>query len=124
MNKEKSNTHTRKWYSTSGRKAHFKRQYNLTLEEYDQMFKDQNGCCKICNTSQTKLKKILCVDHDHKTGLVRGLLCHNCNRMLGSAKDSKEVLLNAIEYLKQRAASKEEAAHQLVGVGIVTTTTS
>ena len=43
----------------------------------------------------------LVVDHDHKTGAVRGLLCHNCNRALGLLQDSKENLMNCLSYLER-----------------------
>jgi hypothetical protein len=57
--------------------------YNITLNDYNEMFKKQEGKCSICKKHQNELKKILYVDHDHKTGKVRGLLCKNCNVALG-----------------------------------------
>jgi len=44
--------------------------------------------------------KVLCVDHDHNTGKIRGLLCNTCNRALGLLKDNKQLLINALKYLK------------------------
>ena len=75
--------------------------YGLNLDEYDALFKSQNESCKICSVSQDELPKRLCVDHCHVTGKVRGLLCDPCNRLLGQAKDSIDVLLKAISYLKE-----------------------
>ena len=76
--------------------------YGITLEEYNQMFIEQEGCCKICNTHQSALKRKLFVDHCHTTGAVRGLLCQPCNTLLGQAKDDVEILKNAISYLQNR----------------------
>jgi hypothetical protein len=57
--------------------------YGITLIQYNEIFNSQNGCCKICGTHQSELKKALFVDHDHKTGKIRGLLCHQCNIGIG-----------------------------------------
>lgn len=74
-----------------------KLKYGITLEDYDNMFKSQNECCKICGVKQDK---VLSVDHCHTTGKVRGLLCFNCNTGLGAFKDNIESLKNAIIYLE------------------------
>ena len=60
-----------------------KYEYGITLDDYNKMFNEQEGKCAICQRHQNELKKILYVDHDHKTGEVRGLLCKNCNVALG-----------------------------------------
>lgn len=70
--------------------------YGLTLTQYEQMFYDQDGRCAIC---QQFSLKTLCVDHDHATGAVRGLLCVNCNAALGKYGDSPERIDSAINYL-------------------------
>ena len=63
----------------------------------------QDGKCAICHNPETR--KIhgrvtdLAVDHDHETGVVRGLLCHRCNFILGLAKDKPQTLLDAAAYL-------------------------
>jgi hypothetical protein len=62
------------------------------------MLKDQNGGCAICYKPEGS--RMFDVDHDHKTGEVRGLLCTSCNRVLGHAKDSVERLLAAARYLE------------------------
>jgi hypothetical protein len=80
-------------------KSHLKIHYNLTLEEYDNMYMSQHGSCAVCKTHVTQLNKRLAVDHDHDTGRVRGLLCDNCNRGLGSFKDNRKLLEQAMEYL-------------------------
>ena len=83
-----------------------KRLYNISIEDYNQMFSNQNGCCAICKRHQSEFKKALAVDHDHKTGQVRGLLCSGCNLALGNAEDSIEILSSAIQYLTQSQSTK------------------
>ena len=74
--------------------------YNLSKEEYNSMLLNQNFSCKICGIHQSSLKRSLAVDHDHKTGRVRGLLCLRCNTGLGHFRDNKGLLEKAIQYLK------------------------
>ena len=57
--------------------------YNITLNDYNKMFKKQEGKCGICKKHQNKLNRRLYVDHDHSTGKVRELLCTSCNFKLG-----------------------------------------
>ncbi len=74
------------------------RKYGLSSEEHSLMLREQEGNCAIC--LDRPAKKLL-IDHDHKSGKVRGLLCGNCNTGLGMFKDSPLKLLTAIEYLKK-----------------------
>lgn len=82
-----------------------KKLYGITLEQYQEMHESQGGVCKICGKTESskdyKYQKIrkLAVDHCHTTNKIRGLLCGNCNSILGHAKDSKDVLLKCIAYL-------------------------
>lgn len=79
--------------------------FNMSLEEYDILLKAQNYKCAICKTAKSGGNgKRLHVDHCHKTGQVRGLLCNNCNTSLGGFKDNAQYLKNAIEYLENKAA--------------------
>jgi Recombination endonuclease VII len=100
-NKEKAETAKKKWRDAN--KAHIskrskqwannnpekikskilKYRYGITLNDYNRMFTEQNGCCKICNIHASELKGPLQVDHSHITGIVRGLLCGLCNSRLG-----------------------------------------
>ena len=75
------------------RKSYLKRAYNVTLEEYEKKLKEQNYCCAICNRHQSKFKRKLAVDHDHKTGKVRDLLCAGCNVDVSVVEDRLEILL-------------------------------
>jgi hypothetical protein len=78
------------------------RKYGITLELYNEIKEEQDNCCKICGTNESKVSKSrLFVDHCHTTGKVRGLLCHNCNSMLGLAKDNISILLDAAKYLEE-----------------------
>jgi len=76
------------------------RLYGLTGSEYEELAAYQNWVCAICGKKETSKRGNLAVDHDHKTGKVRGLLCHKCNSGLGSFGDSPELLKSAINYLK------------------------
>jgi hypothetical protein len=81
------------------RKQQLKRKYNMSLAEYELLYEIQNGRCNICFLSPEELKsKYLVVDHDHKTGRVRGLLCNNCNAALGFVKENTKVLESMILY--------------------------
>lgn len=74
----------------------WKRKYGLSPEAYQLMLLEQKNACGICNENFSKYPN---VDHCHKTGEVRGLLCGNCNKALGGFKDSLEILGRAKEYL-------------------------
>ena len=82
------------------RESQLKSKYGITLNDVNEMKIKQSNCCAICKEEFVKNKKIN-VDHCHKTGKVRGLLCHSCNTSLGKFKDSVEILNNAIKYLKK-----------------------
>jgi len=73
--------------------------WGLTPEDYDRILKEQNGGCAICH-NLCKSGRRLSVDHCHRTGRLRGLLCGNCNRGLGYFNDSEELLFSAANYLK------------------------
>ena len=74
-------------------------EYKITREEYDSLRAEQGNCCFICHISFGNTRKNINLDHDHKTGKVRGLLCIFCNKALGLFLDNKASLLRAIEYL-------------------------
>lgn len=87
------------------------RMYGITVEQYQAMTEKQKGKCAICKQEQTRIHaktgKLmpLFVDHDHVTGLVRGLLCQDCNFVLGRANDDPQRLAAMLNYiLKHRKA--------------------
>ena len=83
------------------RKSDLKRFYKLSIEEYSRMVASQNGKCAICH----EVPKVqLSVDHSHKSGKNRGLLCQACNVSLGNMRDNPLRLRAAAEYLERYAA--------------------
>ena len=114
---------TRKWWKAndydktrykknkhSERNRHLRKKYGITDEDYAEMLKSQKGKCAICGAGEPGTKKFD-VDHCHVTGVVRGLLCTSCNRMLGHSGDRPEVLAAGEKYLlssrKSRRSSSE-----------------
>lgn len=81
-------------------KRSLKRYYNMTLEQYDKMFEEQDGVCAICGGINANGRRLY-VDHNHKTKKIRALLCHHCNHLIGYAKEDITVLRSAINYLKE-----------------------
>jgi len=81
------------------RKFNLKKKYGITVEEFEQMLKNQDYKCDICKLPSDSFKEWLVVDHNHTTGKVRGLLCKSCNFGLGNFKDSTFNLQNALNYL-------------------------
>ena len=69
---------------------------------YEELLGEQAGACAICGLAETTGRR-LAIDHDHKTGRIRGLLCSNCNRGIGHLKDDTRLLSKAIEYLSPRS---------------------
>lgn len=78
---------------------HRQHTYNLSPEAYEVLLVKQNRKCAICECSFR-----LCVDHNHQTGFIRGLLCRRCNMMLGHLNDDVTKLERAIKYLKAEFA--------------------
>lgn len=78
-----------------------KRIYGISIDQWNQLFIKQNGCCAICTRHQSEFKKKLFVDHDHQTGEVRGLLCHKCNVAIGLLQDDMEIINKASTYLNR-----------------------
>lgn len=88
---------------------HYKYRYGLNYEEVSVMLNKQEGRCLICNKDIVLMghaSNSAYVDHDHKTNKIRGLLCHNCNSLLGNAKDSIIILLKAATYLQNSLLTK------------------
>lgn len=71
--------------------------YGLTVEDYERMKRQQRGRCAICRKKSDRLD----VDHCHRTGQVRGLLCVRCNRMIGCALDDPLVLRRGADYVER-----------------------
>lgn len=80
------------------RAVHVLRAYGLSAEEHGALLSSQNGCCAICRSAPRN--KPLYVDHDHRTGKARGLLCNRCNTGLGAFSDTADGLKKALSYLE------------------------
>lgn len=79
--------------------------YGITAEQYQEIYQYQGECCWICRRAKGTGRKRLSVDHDHKTGYVRGLLCGPCNRgVLGHLRDDPRALFHGIQYLNNPPA--------------------
>ena len=79
--------------------THLLRMYNLTLEEYEQMEEDQDGKCYLCGNEPTDIFQKLVVDHCHKTGEVRKLLCRGCNIHLAKYEACEDYFNKVSKYL-------------------------
>jgi len=106
--KQCTNKMAREWHKKNKgkreiivRKYSLYHNYGLTLEQYDDMLRSQNGKCLICE-KVCKTRKTLSVDHCHKTGQVRGLLCGKCNSGLGYFGDDTVLLQKAMDYLNAK----------------------
>lgn len=102
-NKQTQNRYNRKRYLNSPEiylRRTLKQNYNITLEEYQQLYHIQKGCCFICGRPQKDQSKRMAVDHCHKTGRIRKLLCTQCNVALGMVNESVDILKNMIEYIQ------------------------
>lgn len=84
------------------RASRLRSQFNISVEEYDQILDAQGGVCAVCKKPPTT--KRLAVDHDHATGLIRGLVCWWCNKLIGAANDDAERLRSASDYLLEPPA--------------------
>jgi hypothetical protein len=76
-----------------------KRKYGITLDQYNEMHKKQNGRCAICGRNEKELGHVLRVDHHHGTCKVRKLLCIGCNTGIGNFQENPSLLQRAISYL-------------------------
>lgn len=92
------------------RDTDLKAKYGMTIEDYNTMHARQDGRCAICGTSEEKLV----VDHNHKTGQVRELLCHLCNAMIGCAREDIAILTSAVAYLQREQRPEREAVRATI----------
>lgn len=97
------------YHAAYGREWNMQTKFGITGEQYAAMLKAQGGVCAICEEAErrpdrrTGEMKALAIDHDHKTGKVRGLLCADCNTAIGLLDDDPELLRAAIAYLDAHA---------------------
>ncbi len=109
---KKSNGRHKIIYSTKCSKCHNLTKFGINSIDFEKLVLLQDNKCAICGSPEMAFDKTindirsLAVDHDHITGKVRGLLCTNCNILLGQSKDSTEILEKAILYLKLHTSGK------------------
>lgn len=100
--------------SPAGQNSRRKSMYGITLDAFNEMLRDQGFKCAICPANEPGGKGSFYLDHDHKTGEVRGLLCHHCNSMLGMARDNPDTLRAGAEYLNgQRCRTTTDRSRSL-----------
>lgn len=96
----------REYYEDPERKLKYRKKYiensfNISYSLYEELQEKQSNLCAICGNPEISTRNsYLCIDHNHSTGEVRGLLCNKCNRGLGLFEDNQELLIKAITYLK------------------------
>ncbi len=85
--------------------GHINRKFGISVEDYAGMLKKQKGVCAICGQPETMIRRgrvvQLSIDHCHDSGMIRGLLCNNCNKAIGCVHEDVEILQKAISYLKK-----------------------
>jgi len=91
----------RRNHQSQHRNQSLKQTYRINAEDWEDLFEIQKGCCAICGTHQSGLRRRLDVDHNHKTGKIRALLCSRCNVLIGQAKEDINSLELMINYLKE-----------------------
>lgn len=97
----------REYVRRQSKSTDLKRRFGLSIEEYDRMFKEQNGVCAICKQPEIVVSKTnnklrdLAVDHDPETGKVRSLLCQRHNTALGQFYDDPELLEEGATYIRR-----------------------
>jgi len=91
-------------YANSKHRSRMKR-YQITDADFNAMWESQDGCCAICKVKlqpRGRSKHSAAIDHNHKTSVVRGVLCRGCNHGIGSLGDSPLILIAAARYLEER----------------------
>ena len=101
------------WASRTPKKRleqHLKYKYGITKDVFDEAWEAQNGNCAICQSELPDLmtydnrRRGYAIDHNHETKEFRGILCINCNSMLGMAKDCIDILMSAAAYLESKGS--------------------
>jgi hypothetical protein len=101
-NKPRLQEKSKEWYNKNAMRVKNTRliyKFGITLDEYNELLNKQKNSCSICG-NPPRLQKFA-VDHDHKTGKVRGLLCRDCNVGIGNLKDDPDLIEKAIQYIKK-----------------------
>jgi hypothetical protein len=94
-----------------GRDRYLSSVYNVTAEEFDKIFLSQNAACAICRSPEPQSRGLWYLDHCHKTGTVRGILCCSCNQFLGHLEKRPELLYFCIPF--QNFVDDPPAVHSI-----------
>jgi len=102
--------------------ARVKAEYGITVEQKDLIFREQGEVCAVCKSPSVRRRvrgrdQTWPIDHDHKTGKVRGILCSPCNMVLGLVGDSEQVLLSMVDYIRKYTANNK-AQMDLPGLSV------
>ncbi len=89
----------KEWNRVRKKGYNLKKTFGITIKQYNELFQKQGGICAICGNRENG--KSLAVDHNHKTGEIRELLCTNCNLTIGLLNDDPSILKKAIKYLEK-----------------------
>lgn len=106
VQKVKYNEVMRRWYNNKGYKKQAADRYGISINDYELLLEACGNRCQICLKENANNRR-LSVDHNHETGVIRGVLCINCNSALGLFRDSPELMELAIKYLKENDDGKE-----------------
>lgn len=103
-------------------RADVRRRYGLSHEQWRELVERANGHCMVCGTIETRTGRNgttlrLAIDHDHETGVVRGLICYDCNIALGAAREDPERLRSLAEYLERTDAVTPELSPTVMRIG-------
>jgi hypothetical protein len=118
-NPEKQREATQRWWRENPDRIKdtiLRSKYGISLERYNQILQEQGGGCGICGGPPQGGRGGYHVDHNHETGVVRGILCGHCNLLLGHAKESLDVLTKAQAYLIKYEI-REKINHPLAATG-------
>jgi hypothetical protein len=100
--------------------ARLKDKYNLTMADVSVLLAYQQNCCGICKKELKAENRMPDVDHDHKTGYLRGMLCWLCNKALGLFRDDVDIMANAVKYLHNPPAPIALGSPHFVRIGRMT----
>lgn len=90
-------------FEVNKKRPWLKKAYGITFEQFLNLLDKQAYICLICEVKLDPYERKTCIDHDHKTGKIRGILCNPCNLIIGHARDDCFILKKAILYLKSHA---------------------
>ena len=91
------------------RERNLQKAFGIGISDYNRILEAQDNCCAICGVNSCAAGRNFAVDHCHKTGIVRGLLCKFCNTALGQFQDNPVILHKAIKYLEKYKNGDEKS---------------